>query len=92
MDLDRRVKASALQLSCGWGDQVAILHRRRGSFYHLNSVAAHVWGLLQKEDRTVREIIDAVLGEYEVSRSQLESDILPLLENLELEGLIQTVS
>jgi len=92
MDLDRRVKPSMHQLSCEWGDHVAILNLGSGSFYQLDSVAACVWGLVQQKDVTVRAIIDAVLAEYEVSRSQCENDILALLENLEMEGLIQTVS
>jgi len=91
MDLDSRVKVSVLQLSCECCDRVSILNRRSGSFYHLDSVAALVWGLVQKKDLAVHEIIDAVLAEYEVSRSRCENDILLLLENLELEGLIETV-
>ena len=55
------------------------------------SVAALVWDLVQKKDPAVHEIVDAVLAEYEVSRSRCDNDILRLLETLELEGLIETV-
>jgi len=54
----------------------------------MNSVGASVWNLM-KEPKTVAEIRDAILGEYDVDQERCERDLMLLLEQLRSEGLIE---
>jgi hypothetical protein len=57
-------------------------------YYGLNSVGASIWNLIQ-EPRTINEVRDAILAQYEVEPEQCDRDIKALLEELEAEGLIE---
>lgn len=69
-------------------EEVAILGLKKGVYYGLNPVGARIWNLIQ-EPRTVAEVRDAILEEYEVELDRCERDLLALLENLAAEGLIE---
>ncbi|MFH2009861.1 MAG: PqqD family protein [bacterium] len=49
--------------------------------YNLNEVGTYIWGLLDGS-RPVREIVDEVVKEFEVSAEQAEADLLKLVEQL----------
>jgi hypothetical protein len=51
-------------------------------------VGARVWHLLQ-EPRTVQDIRETLLMEYEVERDRCERDLLALLQELVAAGLIE---
>jgi hypothetical protein len=44
---------------------------------------------LIQEPRTINEVRDAILAQYEVEPEQCDRDIKALLEELEAEGLIE---
>ena len=75
-------------VSCPLGDEAAILHIGRGTYYGLDPVGAHIWSLLEKP-RPVEELRAAVLMEYDVEPSRCETDLLALLEKMRSEGLIE---
>jgi hypothetical protein len=85
------VTASPEQISCPLGDESAILNVRSSVYYGLNPVGARVWNLLQ-QPKTVRELRDALVDEYDVESENCERDLLGLLEKLRAEGLIQVRS
>jgi hypothetical protein len=82
------VIATPEQVSCPLGDESAILNLKNTVYYGLNPVGARVWNLLQQQ-RTVGELRDALLEEYDVDAGQCERDLLELLEKMRVEGLIQ---
>jgi Coenzyme PQQ synthesis protein D (PqqD) len=47
-----------------------------------------VWGLLQ-QPKSICEIRDVIVDEYEVTPEQCERDLLDLLERMKTEGLIE---
>lgn len=55
--------------------------------HSFNEVASRVWVLLDGE-RTVSEVVDMVVGEFDVDRATAEADTLELLEELLAKGLI----
>ncbi len=57
------------------------------SIYTLNEVGSSVWGLLDGET-SVSQIIDTISGEYEVTRTETEADIIELIGSMEEAGLI----
>lgn len=76
------------QVSADLAGETAILNLESGVYYSLNEVGAYIWSLIQ-EPRTVNEIQDAILEEYEVEPDRCERDILTLLEQLAGAGLIE---
>jgi hypothetical protein len=82
------VVAARDQVSSDLGKEVAILDLKAGVYYGLDAVAARIWNLIQ-EPRTVNEIRDILLEEYEVEPERCERDLLALLERLAAEGLIE---
>lgn len=87
--LDAIVVAARTQVSSILGGEAAILDTARGVYFGLNSVATRVWGLIQ-QPRTVRELRDSLVSEYEVEAERCESDLLNLLNELLAAGLIQS--
>lgn len=85
------VSAASEQVSCPLGDEAAILNLKNTVYYGLDPVGARVWNLLQ-QPKTVGELRDALLDEYEVDAGRCEIDLLELLEKLRSEGLIEVRS
>ena len=71
------------------GEEVAILHLEASEYYGLDGVGARIWGLIQ-EPRTVAEVRDILVSEYEVAPDRCESDLLALLQRLANEDLLET--
>ena len=81
------VIATPEQVSCPLGEESAILNLKNTVYYGLNPVGARVWNLLQQA-RSVGELRDALLDEYDVEAVRCERDLLELLERMRVEGLI----
>jgi hypothetical protein len=76
------------QVSCPLGAEAAVLNLKNSVYYGLDSVGARVWTLLQ-QPRSVGELRDTLLSEYEVEARRCEQDLLALLESMRSEGLIE---
>jgi hypothetical protein len=85
------VAAAGDQVSCPLGDEAAILNLKNSVYYGVDPVAARVWSLLQRP-RSVMELRDVLLDEYDVDREHCERDLLGLLEKMRSEGLIEVRS
>jgi hypothetical protein len=82
------VIASKQQIASDLAGEVVILHLSKGEYYSLDEVGAYVWNLIQAP-RSVEELRDAVVEEYEVEHDECERDIVALLEELEDVGLVE---
>ena len=69
------------------GDETVILDLASGTYFGLDPVGARIWELMG-ESKTLAEICDQMLGEYEVSREELERDTLRLAQELADQGLV----
>lgn len=69
------------------GELVA-LHVDRGTCYGYNPTATRIWALLA-EPRSLAELCDLLMREYEVDRSTCETDVVALLRELEADGLVE---
>ena len=85
---DSTVVAAKDQVSSDLGGEVAILDLKAGVYYGLDAVGARIWSLIQ-EPRTVNEIRNILLEEYEVQPERCERDLLALLQRLADEGIIE---
>jgi hypothetical protein len=88
LSLQTTVMVTSQQVSCPLGDESAILNMKNSVYYGVNPVGATVWNLL-KEAKTVGQIRDAILNEYEVDEVRCEKDLFALLEEMRREGLIE---
>jgi len=79
------------QVSCDLSGEAAILNLKSGVYFGLNTVGASIWKLIQ-EPRTVKEIRDSILEEYEVGSNRCEQDILEILQELSSRGLIEIIN
>jgi coenzyme PQQ synthesis protein D (PqqD) len=59
--------------------------------YALNEVGARIWELLDG-NRSLKEVRDSIVQEFEVSEMQAEEDLTVLIEQLKETGAIQEVS
>ena len=60
------------------------------SVYTLDSVGADIWNLIDG-DRTLPDILDTLLGEYDVEADVLSRDLDEFIEQLESVGAIRAV-
>jgi hypothetical protein len=88
ISLGSTVVAAEGQVSSEIGDEVAILDLTAGTYYGLDAVGARVWELVQGP-KSVGEIRDILLEEYDVEPARCERDLLALLQRLAQEGLIR---
>jgi hypothetical protein len=88
LSLQTIVVAGKDQLFCDLGGEAAILNARTGMYYGLDAVGARVWSLIQ-QPRTVQNVREALLSEYDVDPDRCECDLLALLNQFLAEGLIE---
>ncbi len=82
------VTAAIDLVSTDLGNEAAILNLKSGVYYGLNSIGARVWRLIQ-QPRTISELRDTVVAEYEVDAATCERDLLSLLTDLAEAGLLE---
>jgi hypothetical protein len=83
------VVATGNQACCSLAEEAVILDLKAGMYYGLNSVGARVWNLIQ-QPRTVQQVRDAIMEEYDVDPDRCERDLLVLLQDLVGRELVRT--
>jgi hypothetical protein len=76
------------QVSADLSGEAAILNLKTSTYFGLNTVGASIWKLV-REPKTVSQIRDAIIQEYDVEPDRCEHDILELLQELSEHGLIE---
>jgi hypothetical protein len=69
------------------GDETVILDLGSGTYFGLDPVGARIWQLIG-EGKTLGEICDTMLDEYDVTREALERDVVELADKLLEQKLI----
>ena len=85
---DSKVVASQNPVSANLVDEIVLLEPDSGMYYSLNVVGSRIWELIQKP-KTVDEIRDVLLAEYEVEPDRCERDLLNLLQDLVNKDLVE---
>ena len=78
------------QISCDLAGEAAILNLQTGIYYGLDPVGASIWNQLQTP-KTLADLRDAILAEYDVEPARCEHDLQDLLDKLAAQHLIQTL-
>lgn len=69
-------------------NEAAVLDLETGRYFTLNEVAAKAWELADGS-RTISEIIDLILEEFEADRETIGEDVRILLEGLMEKSLVE---
>lgn len=72
------------------GDEMVLLDYERGIYYGLNDVGARMLSLLA-EGRSLPEVRERLLEEFEVSGPTLQSDLQTLIAELQAKGLVSAI-
>ena len=65
-----------------------VLDTVQGVYFGIDGVGARIWELLASP-RTVGEIVQTIVGEYEVDADRCREDLAKFLTELEAQGLIE---
>jgi hypothetical protein len=87
IELGHTVGPSSRSACCDLTDEVVILDLSSGIYFGLQGVGSAVWRQIQTP-KTVQQVVDAILLEYEVSREECEAKVIGFLEELAAHGLI----
>lgn len=93
MDLpaDQRWQARETILTSDRGeDEAALLDKRNGNYIGLDRVATSIWRLLSTP-RTLSELVEMIVAEYDVDELTAKSDIVSFLIQLEEVELVRHV-
>lgn len=71
------------------GTETVLLDLASGTYFGLDPVGARIWELLG-EDKTLAQVCDAMQAEFEVSRADIERDVIDLVLKLQAQQLIGT--
>ena len=87
MNLSDKVTIPSQVMSRQVGDETVLLHLGTGTYYGLDLVGQSIW-LLMRDGKTLAEICDLLLEEYDVTREALTRDVVELADKLLAQGLI----
>lgn len=83
------VALSSEQVSAELEGEAVVLNLRDGVYFGLNPVGTRVWSLLKEAPRSVAELRQAMLAEYDVGYEECDRDLRSLLDALREHGLIE---
>jgi hypothetical protein len=87
MTPDTVVVANPDAMTSSVGIETVILHFTAGTYFGLDEVGTRIWQLVQ-DRRSVREIRDALLAEFDVDAERCERAVSALLASLAEHGLV----
>jgi hypothetical protein len=68
-------------------DEKVMMSVEKGQYFGMDPVGSRVWELIEKPIK-VSELIDGLLGKYDVDRETCEQDVLAFLEELHEDGIV----
>ena len=88
LSLGSIVVASRDQVSTALADEAVVLGMKDGVYYGLDPVGARIWQMVE-QPITLREVVDALVREYEVDRERCAVDVLAFARDLADRGLLE---
>jgi hypothetical protein len=82
------VVASRDQVSSDLAGETVVLSMQSAKYFGMDEVGSRIWELVREPIR-VSDIVDAIVGEYDVQPHQCESDVRAFLGRLAEGGLLE---
>lgn len=70
--------------------EIMLLSLQTNNYYGMDEIASRIWMLTEKPIR-VADLIDTLLEEYEIGRTECLVDVCAFLNDLEKEGIISRI-
>ena len=90
MNLTDKISVLPQVVARAVGKETVLLDLASGTYFGLDPVGSRIWQLME-ENKTLAEICDVMIEEYEVSREELERDVLALLRQLADKQLVTVI-
>ena len=87
MNLSDKVTIPAQVMAREVGGEAVILDLASGTYYGLDPVGARIWQLMA-EGQTLTQVCEVMLAEYDVTREDIERDVLALVQTLRERKLV----
>ena len=81
MNMDSTISIPPQVLAREVGTETVILHLESGTYFGLDPVGARMWQLFEA-GKSLAEMCDVMVEEYDVAREVLERDVLALADEL----------
>jgi hypothetical protein len=88
--LHSTVHVTEQQVSCDLEGDLVILNLTDGAYFELNPVGARIWELM-REGRSLVEVREALLQEYDIDEERCTADLLALVAELATANLVQVL-
>lgn len=88
LSLDSCVSQGEEHLESDIDGEKVLLHTGTYAYYNLGDIGGDIWSRLEGS-ATVRQVVDALMIDYAVERSECEHRVLDFLEQLFQQGLIR---
>lgn len=88
ISLDSRVSHSEDMLATDLDTEVIIMHVESGQYVNLKDVGSDIWRQLTTP-KTVSDVIQTLLGEYDVTAEVCENEVIAYLDELAGADLIK---
>jgi Coenzyme PQQ synthesis protein D (PqqD) len=82
------VVASSDQVSSDLAGESVILNLKSSTYFGLNEVGSRIWQLIQ-EPKTISDVCESILEEYEVDAQTCEAEVQALLADLLAAQLVE---
>lgn len=86
---DLQLVASSSVATADLGGESVLLDPVSGRYFGLNEVGTRIFELLS-EPRSVSELVDALVQEYEVGEGRLKRDVEQFVSDMMSRGLVET--
>lgn len=64
------------------GGETVVLDLASGTYFGLDPVGTRVWQLIEDQECALLDVCETILGEYDVSRAEVEADVIALAQDL----------
>lgn len=91
LTLDTNINPSPNVLTQDLDDELVFLDIKNEQYFGLEGMGSDIWQALT-EKNSLHEAIDSLIADYDVTREQLEQDILKLVEELIDNELVEVVT
>ena len=88
IDPNQKLERARVLMEAELDEELVALDTEGGFCYGFNAIAASVWRQLERP-RSMAELVDGFLQDFEVERQQCEADLADLLQQLAKQGLIR---
>ncbi len=86
--LESQIRQSSAIYTSSIDNEAVMLNVDLGKYFGMNSVASEIWNKL-KNTMTVASLIHSLSSEYNVSPEECQADVVPFLDQLISNGLIE---